>query len=274
MNSELPKAFPHNQEAFIALGTDSIEPYNLKISEDESMPGVLWPYRALGIEKVRPFGYTRMLFKKEGAVTWATATNIPFSNADSCPLLLSWEYGDGDSRVWATGDQFVSPMWGYWWGGDGKERFALDIFTNIVWYSTRRDLPQDPLLVHGLRTRFRDYQLRITVLYSLLDFVERFGANSQPLQEMIIEANAMTRQARAEYLFQEFDSSQASLQQAFEMTGVIEKQAVKIKERALLWVYVVEWSVVTGTFAIVGFGTWTLMVRRRMFREVTTTRGG
>ena len=87
-----------------------------------------------------------------------------------------------------------------------------------------------------------------------------------------MEANAMTGTAEWEYRAQEFGSSQASLQQAFEMTGLIEKRAVEVKERALLWVYVIEWSVVTATFALVGFTTWTLMVKRRMFREVSITR--
>lgn len=272
MNSELPHAFPHDQDAFIALGMDSIEPYNLKIPEEDSLPRVIWPYRDFGIEKVKPFGYTRMLFKKEGTVTWATAVDIPFPGTDTCPLLISWEYGEKASRIWATGDQFVSPMWGYWWGGDGKERFALDIFTNIVWYSTRRELPIDPLLVHALRTRFADYRIRVAVLYSLLEFVEKFGANSGVLQDEIIRSNALASQAEAEYLGQEFDSSQATLQGAFDMTVAIEERAVRVKERALLWVYVIEWSVVTGTMAVVGFTTWTLMVKRRMFREVKSTR--
>ena len=273
MNSKLPDAFPHDQEAFIALGVDSIEPYNLEISEDESIPRVIWPYRAFGIEKVRPFGYTRMLFKKEGATTWATAKDIPFQNADSCPLLLSWKYGTGNSEIWATGDQFVSPMWGYWWGGDGKERFVIDIFTNIVWFSTGRDLPSDPMLVHVLRTRFRDYHLRISLVYSLIDFVDRFGANNQPLQDMIIVANEAKGRAEDSYLAQEFDESRASLEEAFKITKDIETRAVEIKNRALLWVYIIEWSVVTGTFGVVGFAIWTLMVRRRAFREVGTTRG-
>jgi len=274
MNSELPDAFPHDQDAFIALGMDSIEPYNLDITDDESLPGVIWPYRALGIERVRPFGYTRMLFKREGATTWATARDLPFAVARSCPLLISWEYGERGSRIWATGDQFVSPMWGYWWGGDGKERFSIDIFTNIVWFSTGRNLPGDPMLVHALRTRFRDYRLRTGILYTLIDFVDRFGANSQPLHNMVIESNDARDRAEAEYLAQEFDQSQASLQEAFEMTVETEMHAVRVKERALLWVYLIEWSAITGTLGIVGFATWALMIKRRAFHEVGLTRAG
>lgn len=47
---------------------------------------------------------------------------------------------------------------------------------------------------------------------------------------------------------------------------------MKVKERALMWVYLIEWSVITGTFGVVGFATWTLMLRKRLYREVETTR--
>ncbi len=273
MNSNLPKAFPHDQEKFITLAFDDIGAYNLEIVDDPSLPPVIRPYKALGIESVKPFGYTRLLFAKEGTTEWARAKDIPFKlGKASCPLLLSWEFGDRNSRIWATGDQFVSPMWGYWWGGDGKERYALDIFTNIIWYSLRRELPSDPMLVHMLRGRFKDYVLRTGVLYSLLDFVEKFGASSQSLQQQVTEADLLVDRAGKDYLSQDFESSQALLQEAFDLTYRIEQRALILKARALFWVYAVEWSAITGTLSIVAFLTWTLMVGRRLYREAGVTR--
>jgi len=273
MSSDLPKAFPHDQEKFIATAFDNIEAYNLEIVDDPSLPPVIRPYKALGIESVKPFGYTRLLFPKEGTTEWARAKDIPFKlGKTSCPLLLSWEFGDRASRIWATGDQFVSPMWGYWWGGDGKERYALDIFTNIVWYSLRRELPSDPMLVHILRGRFKDYVLRTGVLYSLLDFVEKFGASSRSLQEQITEADVLVERAGEEYLSQDFESSQALLREAFDLTNRVEQRAIILKARAMFWVYAVEWSAVTGTICAVAFLSWTLMVRRRLYREAGVTR--
>jgi hypothetical protein len=47
--------------------------------------------------------------------------------------------------------------------------------------------------------------------------------------------------------------------------------AEEVKNEALLWVYLTEWLSVSGTALIVGFVLWTLMVRRRLYREVETT---
>lgn len=52
----------------------------------------------------------------------------------------------------------------------------------------------------------------------------------------------------------------------------IEELAVKVKNEALFWVYVVEWLSVSGVSRVSGVVVWTLMVRRRMYREVKTTK--
>jgi hypothetical protein len=52
------------------------------------------------------------------------------------------------------------------------------------------------------------------------------------------------------------------------------KLALEARDAALFWIFVTEWLVVSGTGLICGFAIWTLMVRRRMYREVGITRGG
>ena len=48
--------------------------------------------------------------------------------------------------------------------------------------------------------------------------------------------------------------------------------AVKAKHSALFWLYVTEWLVITATLLIVGSILWSLMVRRKMYKEVHSTR--
>jgi hypothetical protein len=48
---------------------------------------------------------------------------------------------------------------------------------------------------------------------------------------------------------------------------------MRLRERALLWVYVVEWLAVTGTLLVCGMVLWTLMIRKRLYRQVAVTRG-
>ncbi len=52
----------------------------------------------------------------------------------------------------------------------------------------------------------------------------------------------------------------------------IEGDAMGLKGRTLLWVYLIEWLAVTGVGMMCGFVLWSTMVRRRLYREVKTTR--
>jgi dolichyl-phosphate-mannose--protein O-mannosyl transferase len=52
----------------------------------------------------------------------------------------------------------------------------------------------------------------------------------------------------------------------------ITRDAVKLKDEALFWVYISEWLVVTAAAMVAGVVVWSLMVRRRMYRAVGTTR--
>ncbi len=51
-------------------------------------------------------------------------------------------------------------------------------------------------------------------------------------------------------------------------------EAARLKERSLfwVWVYVIEWTVTSSALIISGFLVWTLMIRRRLYREARTTR--
>jgi hypothetical protein len=49
-------------------------------------------------------------------------------------------------------------------------------------------------------------------------------------------------------------------------------KVMQMKDQAMLWIYLIEWTVVTATFAIGGVVLWSLMVRRRLYREVGETK--
>ena len=48
--------------------------------------------------------------------------------------------------------------------------------------------------------------------------------------------------------------------------------AMKLKDEALMWVYAVEWLATSATFIFCSFILWSLMARKRLYREVSTTR--
>ena len=45
-----------------------------------------------------------------------------------------------------------------------------------------------------------------------------------------------------------------------------------LKQRALFWIYLTEWLAVTAVLLLSGFVLWTLMIRRRLYGEVRSTR--
>ena len=251
------------------MGRYNILPYDVVIDDDPGLPPLLKPFKKLGIEKIRPFGRLRIMFSKPGSTEWARAEHIPLAGFSSCPMLISWEYGEKKSRIFSTADQFDSPFWDQ---SDGIERYSLDIFSNIVWYGCRRKLPEDVLKVHLVRSYVTGFRARMGMLYSLLDFIERFGASTQKIQREIARLNSIQKDAEGLYLNQDFEAALDRESDVFQLFSRVETQAVKLKERALLWVYAIEWTAVSGVFAVVAFATWSLMVRRRLYREVGMTK--
>ena len=48
--------------------------------------------------------------------------------------------------------------------------------------------------------------------------------------------------------------------------------AVDVKDRTLIWVYIVEWLSVLDVSLIAGSVLWALMMRRKLYKEIETTR--
>ena len=78
--------------------------------------------------------------------------------------------------------------------------------------------------------------------------------------------------ARAVYIELRFDEVLEAYHKIRRTLDDLEEQAIELKERTLLWVYVIEWLVVSGTSLAAGFILWSVMVRRRLYREIGVTR--
>jgi len=107
---------------------------------------------------------------------------------------------------------------------------------------------------------------------SLLEFCESFGANTQRIMSRFGEMDEAISQAMPQYLELRFEEMLETYRRVGEMLEDAEAEAVKLKNRTLLWVYTIEWLAVTGTSLVCGFLVWSLMVRRRLYREVGATR--
>ena len=76
----------------------------------------------------------------------------------------------------------------------------------------------------------------------------------------------------AVYIQQDYESVIGVIKEARERLDEAVDLAMRLKDRALLWIYITEASAVMATSLICGVILWTLMVKRRLYREVSTTR--
>jgi len=183
------------------------------------------------------------------------------------PFLVRGEYGAGRSFA-MTAD----------WTPDGGREFAKweyygDFAVNMMLYTAGERLPSDVQLVHRVRQRMRYYEDVRTLLLATLEFVERFGANPRPAEARLVEAEEVKGQALDLYMQLELEDALGTLDEAVDKLGEAERTAVLLRRRALLWVFAIEWMAVSGTAMLSVAILYTLMVRRRLYREVSVTRG-
>ncbi len=267
LETELSKCFPYDHYANLRLGAPGDEIYDLEVVRDPILPPLLMPYVPLGIESIKPFGGSRPTYEKEGATVWAYCRTHSFHGR--YPLFISWRYGSGRALVWVTADQFDSPMWRT---NDGKERYALDILTGMIWLSSGWELPNDPVRVHVLRDSFSQLQSRVSLVTSVIEFIDSFGANTRQIETDLGDLLALGREAGDMYLDHEFESCESVLAEAFSFAARIETKSILLKKQALSWVYLIEWLSVTSAIALAGWAAWMLMVKRMMYRAVAITR--
>ncbi len=268
LETELSKCFPYDHWANIAAGHPASESYDLEVVKDDpNLPPLLTAYVPLGIETVRPFGLSRPTYPKEGATVWAHCRT--YGRFGRYPLFISWRYGPGKGMVWTTANQFGDPMW---YSSDGKERFALDIFTGIVWLSSGWDLTDDPLWVHNMRISFSTLRVRAIATQSLIEFVDMYGANTRHVEEELARMLEINKEAGELYLDHDFESCDAKLSEAMDLAGQIERKCMALRDKALFWVYLTEWLAVTSTMILTLVAAWSLMVKRRLYRDVRQTR--
>ena len=123
-----------------------------------------------------------------------------------------------------------------------------------------------------LRERYWLFNQRRLLLLGLLDFVDKFGANTGELEDDIDTLDGLREDSYDSYRGQDYDAALVGIQEALEEADRIGEDAVHLKERALFWVYLTEWSAVSATLLISGIMVHALLIRRRLYRDVGITR--
>jgi len=182
------------------------------------------------------------------------------------PFFSTWDY-NGNGRVFAmAGDWTPAGGWIFM-----QWEYYPDFVTNLMLYCAKRELPEDLDLVHTVRERMTTLGYRRMILYAMVDFVEKLGANPRRILIAMEQVDHAGGKAKELYLEGDFASALLETDRVFSLLERAEAVSERVKRDALLWIYLVEWLAVTGTFLICGLVIWSLMVRRRMYREVSTT---
>ena len=143
---------------------------------------------------------------------------------------------------------------------------------NIILHSLDRALPEDIIVINSVRQGFQMYRREASEMVAVLDFVELFGANINRLLEEKARSDEVIKDAEGLYLEKEYEEALGEVNGARRALIDIQSMAIELKNEALLWVYVIEWVVVSATSLLAGLAVYALMVRRRLYRETGTTR--
>jgi hypothetical protein len=264
-------AFPNDAPAVVARGGGGASPtgcFTVRVNRDFPEP-VLSAYLPFGIEQVI-CSESRFIIPRDGSevIAWQEGN---FPGLKNVPYLVVWDYGQG--RTMTIGDAMHKDLSFFRYPRSASDNtYAPDILTNMILYSTGRDLIEDVEVFHSLKSQFISFRAKLAVLISLGDFVDRFGANTQGIQEIIWDLEEISRQASEQYLDQDFVECENTMALAFEELLQADAVAKDLKDAALTWVYITEWLVTSATLMVSGYVLWTLMLRRKLYREVDTTK--
>lgn len=180
--------------------------------------------------------------------------------------IIVWEYGEGRSLACLPGHDKIDgnslTMWPY----------SVDFWVNQMWYLAGIPIPEEVELVHNLRESSLNYVNERSLSASVIEFVEKFGAPTRKLYQQLADVDDIKRQSDRLYMEERYVESLEKLDEAFASLKQLSDDSVRVKDQALLWIYMIEWFTVTGTLVLTGFILWSLMVRRRLYREVEITR--
>ncbi len=269
VSSPLSGVFPNDAEAVVNSGDYQTERFAdgpIIVNDEPGTPPILTPFK--GAIENRIFVHGVVTEPRPGSTVYSWVRSGLMQRGDRpgyIAHLFSWEYRN--ATTFTAMDMVCEE---FWRGGDNP--YSLDIASNLIWYSTGRDLPEDALMVHALRDLFREFQFRKSTLISMFDFAENFGANTGSIYsdlEVVVQAKSRADQ---DYLRGDFERSYGEMKDILEGIERLEVEAVELKNSALAWVFLIEWLSVSAALLVSGLTIWQLMIRRTIYREISITR--
>ncbi len=212
--------------------------------------------------------------EKDGATVLARMSPEFVWNREK-PVIVYWDYGKGRSLAYVHkwhgtpndpgGDIPGNPEFYRW-------KWHVDLLSHLIYFPARVPIPEDLGLVHEIRLNFNTFRYKRIYLISAMEFADKFGANLRDAEKKLAGLLQDKETVDGQYLMQELEECHTNLLGLLECLDLLTKEVLDAREKALLWVFIVEWLVVSGTSMIAGLLLWSLMIRRRLYREVGVTR--
>ncbi len=270
-NSFTQQAFPNDVDALMRVGKiyRSGQDVTIILEDRPDLPPVLTMFKDKKIQWHLTDYSCALVIPRPGATVWSWIKG-PFADyatvKPGCtPHVISWRYGNG--TTWTTHDRLVN-----WWEDPVANPYGMDMIMNMILYSTGRRLPDDIDVVHEIRSKISEYRTREMLLMATVEFAESFGANMNPILRRLGEITDERKEAEELYLEQEYLGARDRYDAIIGEIQQLSADAIRRKDRAMVWVHVIQWLTVSGTSMFAGFVLWTLMIRRRLYRQVGTTR--
>lgn len=211
-------------------------------------------------KRIINWGHHGDLIPRDGTTVWARW------RGRKTPALVSREYGEGTVLHYNHGwDTMPEDMKRHW-------RYLPDYIFAHLSFITGLPYPDDLELTHEVRALFAGLSDQTRMAISVIEFIEKFGANAREFENKLADMHEDQLEAEQAYMEGDLQTAADILDEANEKVTEISSDMMRAKNRAMFWIFVVEWLAVTATGMITGFVLWTVMVRRRLYREVQATR--
>lgn len=193
------------------------------------------------------------------------ARPLATTDPEDRPLMAYQEVGAGSVLAFMT-------TWGLPWGDEFvRWEYFVDFSADMVYHCAGLEIP-DPVIVHEIRILFDEFQLAEGLVRSILEFVGSLGGQVDRVQTSLDDLVLARGDAERLYIEQDYQGCLEAISGLVEEMSTLDEAAMKAKDAAFLWIYLTEWSAVTATVTISGYLLFVVMMRRKFYREVSSTR--
>jgi len=204
------------------------------------------------------FALNRVTVKPGGSI-------LAITDPERRPLLAHQDLGSGSVLA------FMS-TWGLPWGDDlVRWEYFFDFSADMVYYSAGLEIP-DPLIVHQIRLLFEDLDRKTDMVMSLIEFAEKLGGKTVKVRSALDALMLQRSRAEKLYIDQDYSNSKAEMISLLDEVKGLDEAIVRVKDAAFLWIYLIEWSAITATAVLSGLVLYHMMIGRRLYHDVSSTR--